>query len=63
MEEIKQKQEALLTASHKLSEVLYQQAQDQQQASSTGATDAESPDEDVVEDAEIIDEEDEGERK
>ena len=58
VEEIKQKQEALLTASHKLSEVLYQQAQDQQQASSAGATDAESPD-DVVEDAEIIDDEDE----
>src|SRR3712207_6628883 len=43
VEEIKQKQEALLTASHKLSEVLYQQAQDQQhQASSADAT--ESPD-------------------
>jgi molecular chaperone DnaK len=62
VEEIKQKQEALLTASHKLSEVLYQQAQDQQQASSTGATDAESPD-DVVEDAEIVDDEDEEERR
>jgi molecular chaperone DnaK len=58
IEEIKRKQEALLTASHKLSEVLYQQAQQQQEASSAGATDARSAD-DVVEDAEIIDEEDE----
>ncbi len=66
VEEIKQKQEALLTASHKLSEVLYQQAQDQQQASAAGAstagaTDTESPD-DVVEDAEIVDDEDEERR-
>jgi molecular chaperone DnaK len=59
IEEIKAKQEALLTASHKLSEVLYQQAQEQQQASSAGATD----DDEVVEDAEIIDEEDDEERK
>jgi molecular chaperone DnaK len=58
IEEIKAKQEALLTASHKLSEVLYQQAQEQQQASSAGATDDE-----VVEDAEIIDEEEDEERK
>jgi molecular chaperone DnaK len=62
VEEIKQKQEALLTASHKLSVVLYQLAQDQQQASSAGATDSESPD-DVVEDAEIVDDEDEEERR
>ncbi len=60
IEEIKAKQEALMTASHKLSEVLYQQAQEQQEASSAGATD--SPD-DVVEDAEIIDEEGDEERK
>src|ERR671917_256396 len=59
IEEIKAKQEALLTASHKLSEVLYQQAQEQQQASSAGAT----TDDDVVEDAEIIDEEEDEERK
>jgi molecular chaperone DnaK len=59
VEEIRRKQEALMTASHKLSEVLYQQAQEQQQASASGATD-----DDVVEDAEIIDEEgDEEERK
>ena len=61
VEEIKRKQEALLTASHKLSEVLYQQAQQQGGASSAGATGTQSAD-DVVEDAEIIDEEDE-ERK
>ncbi len=61
VEEIKRKQEALMTASHKLSEVLYQQAQEQQQASSTGAT-TESAD-DVVEDAEIVDEEENEERK
>jgi molecular chaperone DnaK len=60
IEEIKAKQEALLTASHKLSEVLYQQAQEQQQASSAGATDDGG---DVVEDAEIIDEEEDEERK
>ncbi|MDP8950179.1 MAG: Hsp70 family protein, partial [Actinomycetota bacterium] len=60
VEEIKSKQETLLTASHKLSEVLYQQAQQQQQASSAGAT--ESPD-DVVEDAEIVEDEGGEERK
>jgi molecular chaperone DnaK len=58
IEEIKTKQEALMTASHKLSEVLYQQAQQQQQASSAGATD-----DDVVEDAEIVDDEEDEERK
>src|ERR687894_678698 len=61
IKETKAKQEALLTASHRLSEVLYQQAQEQQQASSAGATD--SPDDDLVEDAEIIDDEGEEERK
>jgi molecular chaperone DnaK len=61
IEEIKAKQEALLTASHKLSEVLYQQAQEeQQQASSAGTT--ESSD-DVVEDAEIVDDDEEGEEQ
>jgi molecular chaperone DnaK len=58
VEEIRRKQEALMTASHKLSEVLYQQAQEQQQASASGATT-----DDVVEDAEIIDEEGDEERK
>jgi molecular chaperone DnaK len=61
VEEIRRKQEALMTASHKLSEVLYQQAQEQQQqASSAGAT---GSTDDVVEDAEIIDEEEDEERK
>jgi molecular chaperone DnaK len=58
VEEIKRKQEALLTASHKLSEVLYSQAQEQQ-ASQAGGSD---PDDDVVEDAEIVDDEDEAKR-
>jgi molecular chaperone DnaK len=53
----------LLTASHALSEALYQQAQQQQQ----GATDAPGPDGnpegDVVEDAEIIDEDDQDRNK
>ncbi|MGB3682318.1 MAG: molecular chaperone DnaK [Rubrobacteraceae bacterium] len=55
VEEIRQKQETLMTASHKLSEILYQQAQQEQESASAGA----EPDEDLVEDAEIIDEEDE----
>jgi molecular chaperone DnaK len=59
IEEIKAKQEALMTASHKLSEVLYQQAQEQQQASSAGTTESD----DVVEDAEIIDDEEEDEER
>jgi molecular chaperone DnaK len=58
IEEIKAKQEALVAASHKLSEVLYSQAQEQQQASSSGATD-----DDVVADAEIVDDEVDEERK
>src|ERR671939_405094 len=62
IEEIKRKQEALLSASHKLSEVLYQQAQQQQEANSASATDEQSAD-DVVEDAEIIDDEDEERRR
>jgi molecular chaperone DnaK len=58
VEQIKQKQEALLTASHKLSEVLYQNAQQQQ-----AAANADGPEDDVVEDAEVIDDEnDEGKR-
>ena len=59
LEEIKTKQETLVTASHKLSEVLYQQAQQQQEASAEGAGD---PD-DLVEDAEVIDDEDEENKK
>ena len=61
VEEIKTKQEALVTASHKLSEALYSQVQDQQSATSE-ATDTD----DLVEDAEVVeDEEDQqdGERR
>jgi molecular chaperone DnaK len=60
VEEIKRKQEALLSASHKLSEVLYQQAQQQGAADSAGP-DGGNPD-DVVEDAEVIDEDEEKRR-
>ena len=58
VEEIKRKQEILMTASHKLSEVLYSQAQQQQEAASADATDTD----DLVEDAEVVDEDGE-ERK
>ncbi len=61
IEEIKSKQEALMTASHKLSEVLYSQAAQEQEASSAGATES---DDDLVEDAEVVDEgENDEERK
>ena len=60
IEEIKAKQEALMTASHKLSEVLYSQAAQQQEASSAGATDT---DDDLVEDAEVVDEDEDGEER
>ena len=62
IEEIKAKQEALVAASHKLSEVLYSQAQEQQQASSSGAT-GDATDDDLVEDAEIVDEDEEDEER
>ena len=52
VEEIKTKQEALVTASHKLSEALYSQVQDQQSATSE-ATDTD----DLVEDAEVVEDE------
>jgi molecular chaperone DnaK len=61
VEEIKTKQEALVTASHKLSEALYSQVQDQQSATSE-ATDTD----DLVEDAEVVEDEEDrqdGERK
>jgi len=57
VEQIKQKHEALQTASHKLSEAIYQQAQ-QEQAAGEG-----EPDEDFVEDAEVVDEEDKDEEE
>ena len=59
IEEIKSKQEALMTASHKLSEVLYSQAAQQQEASSAEATDTD----DLVEDAEVVDEDEDGEER
>src|SRR3712207_3016434 len=59
IEEIKRKQENLMTASHKLSEVLYSQAAQQQEASAAGATD----DDDLVEDAEVVDEDEDGEER
>jgi molecular chaperone DnaK len=62
VEEIKTKQEALVTASHKLSEALYSQVQDQQQSTTSESADAD----DLVEDAEVVeDEEDQqdGERR
>ena len=55
IEDIKRKQETLMTASHKLSEVLYSQAQ-QEESSSAGAT---TDTDDLVEDAEVVDDEDE----
>jgi molecular chaperone DnaK len=58
VEEIKRKQENLMTASHKLSEVLYSQAAQQQEASSAGATD-----DDLVEDAEVIEEDEDSEER
>src|SRR5215203_5678081 len=62
IEEIKAKQEALVAASHKLSEVLYSQAQEQQ-ASSSGATGDDATADDVVEDAEIVDDEEDEEQR
>jgi molecular chaperone DnaK len=59
VEEIKNKQEALLTASHKLSEALYSQAQQQQEASAADATDTD----DLVEDAEVVEDEEDGEER
>ena len=61
IEEIKRKQENLMTASHKLSEVLYSQAAQQQEASSAGATD--DTDDDLVEDAEVVEEDENGEEE
>jgi molecular chaperone DnaK len=57
IEEIKRQQEVLLSASHALSEALYQQAQQQQGAAGAAGPDG-SPDGDIVEDAEIVDEDD-----
>ncbi|MDN5697817.1 MAG: Hsp70 family protein, partial [Rubrobacter sp.] len=54
VEQIRQKHEALQTASHKLSEVIYQQAQQEQQSSEQQQSD----EDDLVEDAEVVDDED-----
>ena len=62
IEEIKRKQETLMTASHKLSEVLYSQAQQEQEASSAGSAGAADTD-DLVEDAEGVDEDEDGEER
>ena len=61
IEEIKRKQEALLSASHKLSEVLYQNVQHQQEGAMGSAGPESDPDE-VVEDAEIVDDDEEQKR-
>ncbi len=58
IEEIKRKQETLMTASHKLSEVLYSQAQ-QEPDSAADATDTD----DLVEDAEVVDDDEDGEER
>jgi molecular chaperone DnaK len=57
IEEIKRKQETLMTASHKLSEVLYSQAQQEADSAEATATD------DLVEDAEVVDEDEDGEER
>jgi molecular chaperone DnaK len=58
IEQIKRQQEVLLSASHALSEALYQQAQQQQQGAADATGPDGNPDGDVVEDAEIIDDDD-----
>ncbi len=59
VEEIKRQQEVLLSASHALSEALYQQAAQQQQQGAADSTGPDgNPEGDVVEDAEIVDEDD-----
>jgi molecular chaperone DnaK len=56
--EIRQKTEALQEASQKLAEAVYAQASAQQQASGSGDGDgAATSDDEVIEDAEIVDEE------
>jgi molecular chaperone DnaK len=59
IEEIKRKQETLMTASHKLSEVLYSQAQQEESGSAGATTDTD----DLVEDAEVVDDEDDTEER
>jgi molecular chaperone DnaK len=59
IEEIKRKQEALLSASHKLSEVLYQNVQQQQEGAMGSAGPEARPDQEAAEDAEIVDDDEE----
>jgi molecular chaperone DnaK len=59
VEEIKRKQETLMTASHKLSEVLYSQAQQEESGSAGTTTDTD----DLVEDAEVVEDEDDTEER
>src|SRR5215211_3335427 len=60
IEEIKRQREALLSASHILSESLYRNAQQEGAANSAGFEDA--SDEEVAEDAEIVDDDEEQKR-
>jgi molecular chaperone DnaK len=55
--EIRQKTDALQEASQKLAEAVYAQASAQQQASAGGDGDGAASDDEVIEDAEIVDEE------
>jgi molecular chaperone DnaK len=55
--EIRAKTEALQEASQKLAEAVYAQAAQAQQASSSGNGEASDSDEEVIEDAEVVDEE------
>src|SRR3954471_22632846 len=55
--EIRQKTEALQEASQKLAEAVYAQAARQQQAAGGNGTDGAASDDEVIEDAEIVDEE------
>jgi molecular chaperone DnaK len=55
--EIRTKTDALQEASQKLAEAVYSQAQAQQQAQASGNGEAADSDEEVIEDAEVVDEE------
>ncbi len=57
LNEIRAKTEALQEASHKLAEAVYAQAQAQAQAASQPAGDGAAADEEVVQEAEVVDEE------
>jgi molecular chaperone DnaK len=59
IEEIKHQQEALLSASHILSESLYQHAQQQQEESTADSASPEGGPDETVEDAEILDDDEE----